>query len=93
MSLTSHIQPEHLSPDMQLIADVCGIHVARKLMMELPGLRLYIPHPNRIESLVHGYIVEQHKQNVPLKTIAKEVGLSVDYVRNVIKNKTPRETR
>ena len=92
MPLSDHIEPSHLSADMKLIADVCGLDVARRLMSELPGLRLYVPHPNRVESLVRGYIEECHAQSMPLKSIAKEVGLSVDYVRNVIRNTKVKES-
>lgn len=85
MSLTNRITYQHLSADMQLIADVCGIDVVRTLMVELPGTRLYVPHPNRIEPLVQAYIAELHTQNVPIRTIAKEVGLSIDYVRSAVR--------
>jgi hypothetical protein len=86
MSLTDLITDKNLSPDMQLVADVCGIEVVRTLMAKLPGLRIYIPHPSRVTSIVRQYIHQRSRDGAGPVEIAAELGLSVRYVRDCLRS-------
>lgn len=86
MLLTDLITEKNLSPDMQLVADVCGIEVVRTLMAQLPGLRIYIPHPSRVSSIVRQYIVQRSAEGGSPAEIARELGLSVRYIRDSLRS-------
>ncbi len=82
---------DDLTEDMKLIAESCGIEVAHALMLNMPGLRFYVPAPQRMTDVVFRYIMsDRRKRKQPYteadqKKIALSLSISTAYVGNVIR--------
>jgi hypothetical protein len=74
------IEPQDLTPDMRLIAEVCGIDNARKILRDLGGTSVYIPKITRLHSFVDRYMADNSGKE--RKDIARELGVSETYLRN-----------
>ena len=72
--------PEHF----QIVAEVCGIETARLLIKELGGITLSIPMVNSLRTLIERYVSENAKE-IPIKKIARELGMNERAVAKIIK--------
>ena len=81
----SRIKYEELTPDMRMIADVCGMEATRKLLCNLSGLTFYVPKVTRFENFILRYIEENSHKN--FKIIAKELGVSEIHIISVLNRK------
>lgn len=86
MQFIKFLRPDHLTPDMKLIAEICGMDVARKLIEELPGTRLHIPHSSRMLPAIKEYILMRAKEGASARVIARELNFSVYYVREYLRS-------
>ena len=77
------LEVEDLTTDLQLLHDVCGMDVLKKLIRNLNGLNFYIPKVTHMESVVLKYAKEHSTK--PLKIIAKELGISEPHLKNILK--------
>lgn len=77
--LYSSIKQEELTPDMQLLAEVCGMDKLRLILEELRGMTFYIPRITRIEKFVDRWLAENKR--LPPKELARELGVSENYIR------------
>lgn len=88
-SFVQHISEDDLTDDMKLIAESCGIDVARNLMLRLPGLRFYVPAPQRMTEVIFRFIMADRKtRKMPYteadqKRIALALNISVAHAANV----------
>lgn len=73
---------DEVTPDMRLLADVCGEEAMRQILRHLGGTQFYIPKMSKFDSFVLRYY-NQNKDK-PLKYIAIQLGVSEQYVRNKI---------
>jgi hypothetical protein len=73
------INYDDLNPDIQMIADVCGIESARMIIRHLGGLQFYIPKVTGYERFVNRFMDEN--KGMKLKDIAKELGVSEQYLK------------
>jgi hypothetical protein len=80
-NLYQSIQEEELTPDLQLLAQVCGMESIRIILKEFKGLNFYIPKITRIEKFVRRYLREN--QSKPPKELARELGVSENYVKKL----------
>lgn len=77
------INYEDLTPDIKLIADVCGIEPVRNILKNLNGLQFYIPKVTSFERFVFRYINENNHKSI--KEIARELEVTEYYLKTVIK--------
>lgn len=79
------IERDDLTPDLQLIADVCGMEVVKIMLRTLQGLNIYIPKISRFYRFIYRY----YKMNIhkTLKQIASELTVSEQYLKNITKKK------
>ncbi|MFP4544549.1 MAG: hypothetical protein ACLFQU_09960 [Candidatus Kapaibacterium sp.] len=73
------ISRDELTPDLQLIADICGLDTVRQLLKEYPGMNFYIPKVTRLDSFV-SRIVRENKDS-SIKHLALKLGVSEQYLR------------
>jgi hypothetical protein len=67
--------------DMELIADCCGVEVARALMKDCPGIRIYIP-----SSVVYrSWYASEHFHGDNVKSIAVELGIGERSVYEILR--------
>lgn len=71
--------------DMKLIADLCGLDVATRLMTELPGLSINIPKEG-LRKLKNRYIADQYDGS-NAKQLAVECGVSIRHIYNLARKK------
>jgi predicted transcriptional regulator len=77
------INYDDLTPDIRLIADVCGIEAVREILRNLNGLQFYIPKVTSFERFVYRYINENNHKTI--KEIARELDVTEYYLKSVIK--------
>jgi hypothetical protein len=82
MDVYDMITIDEVTPDMRLLADVCGEEAMRQILRHLGGTQFYIPKMSKFDSFVLRYY-NQNKDK-PLKYIAIQLGVSEQYVRNKI---------
>jgi hypothetical protein len=86
IDLYEKLDYEDLTPDIRLLADVCGIDSARLILKNLAGLQFYIPKITSFEGFVYKYLVEnKHKNN---KEIARDLEVSEAYIKTVKKRRS-----
>lgn len=88
-SLTDHISFDDLSDDMKLVAQSCGLEVARSLIANCPGIQVYIPRPEHMNDTMRRFIIDRLKGRVAteqeVKALAVELRKSPRYVRQVMR--------
>ena len=73
--LLEEIRYEDLPEEFKLVADSCGMEVAKTLINELGGIRISIPMAKSIRTAVKRLVLAR-SGTVPLKKIAIELGCS-----------------
>jgi len=73
--------PEHF----QIVAEVCGIEMARLLIKELGGISLSIPMVNSLRSLIERFI-SKNSSVISIKKIARELGMNERAVAKIFKS-------
>ena len=73
------IEDNELTPDLQIMADICGIDLVRQLLRTLPGMSFYIPKITRLDSFVRRFISLNKEKS--RKQIAKELNVSENYLK------------
>ena len=77
------IRREELTPDLQLLAEICGMDSLRKILESLNGLSFYIPKMTRFERFIIRYLSENPDEK--MKETAKKLGVSEQYLNNLSK--------
>jgi len=70
-----------LTPDLQFVADKCGINTVLELLKNLQGTNIYIPKISRMTKYVIRYIKENNTKKI--KQLADELGVSENYIRKL----------
>ncbi len=83
-----YIVEDDLKGDLRLLSDICGLDTVRVLMKNLGGLSFYIPKITHLDSFVFRYI--NHNKNKNFKEIAKDLNVSQQFVKTVIKRNKPK---
>lgn len=76
------IEKEDLTPDLRLIADVCGIIATQKLLKYLNGMCFYIPKLSKLRKFILRYV--ESNGNKTTKEIAKELGVTEKFIVNLL---------
>lgn len=79
------VEAEDLTPDLEMVANVCGIEFVRNLLRNLSGLSFYVPKLSRLESFIGKYMRNNKEKN--LKQVAKELLVSEQFLKKLIKDK------
>lgn len=74
-----------LTPDLKLLNDVCGLETVKTLLRNLNGLSFYIPKISHLDTLVIKYYTQNNEKSY--KLIAKELGVSEPYLKNLVVKK------
>lgn len=86
--LADHVSFEDLTDDMKLVAQSCGLEVARSLICNCPGIQLYVPRPENMSEVMRRYVRARIGERLPtdaeLKAIAIELGKSPSYLRQIM---------
>ena len=77
------LSEEDLTPDLKMIADVCGTESVTKMIKNLSGLSFYIPKLSHFDSLVLKYA--KSKPEKTMKQLATELNVSLPYIRKIMK--------
>ncbi len=75
----SIIKEEDLTPDLQMLSEICGLEVVKDILRNFGGLNFYIPKLSRLDTFIERYI--RDNKNKTLKQLAKELNLSERYLR------------
>lgn len=88
-NLLNELQRDDLPEDLRDVADAIGIEAMRALILRFHGERIYLPFPQRIESLVVRFIRKNYRADdsgsTNVRELAREVGMSVAYVKGVLR--------
>ncbi|MGE5478997.1 MAG: hypothetical protein ACM3U1_01060 [Chloroflexota bacterium] len=68
------LQFEELTPDMQMLAEVCGMDVMRKILREFGGIFLYVPKVTSFKKFLKRMIAE--RESMPRCKLASLLGVS-----------------
>ncbi|MFC2132097.1 hypothetical protein ACFLSQ_11750 [Bacteroidota bacterium] len=77
------ITKSDLTPDLKMLNAVCGMDTVKLILKNLNGLNFYIPKLSHLDSLVIKYVRKYPKKK--LKQIAREIGVSEPYLKNLVK--------
>jgi len=81
--IKENIRVEDLTDDLKIVADVIGLEKTVDLMFNLSGMVLYIPrygYKNVLKRML------QENGSVNIRDIAKELGVSENFIRNLTKD-------
>ena len=70
-----------LTPDLQFVADKCGINIVLELLKNLQGTNIYIPKISRMTDYVIRYI--KLYKDKKTKQLADELGVSENFIRKL----------
>lgn len=82
MDVYDMITLDEVTPDMRLLADVCGEEAMRLILRHLGGTQFYIPKMSKFDTFVIRYY--KLNKDKPLKYVAIQLGVSEQYLRNKI---------
>ena len=76
---------EDLTPDLMMMADVCGLETLRQLLRNFAGLSFYIPKISRLDKLIMKYV--RSNRDKSYKQIAKDLNVSEIFLKKLIKSR------
>ena len=79
MDAIDKIKDEDLTPDLKLLADICGIETIRTLLRNYSGLGFYIPKLTKLDNFIFRYLSQNDGKT--LKEIAKELNVSENFLK------------
>ncbi len=74
-----------LTPDLVLMADICGLEAVRQMLRQFPGMGFYIPKLSRLDGFVNRYIKENTDK--PVKILAKDLKVSEQYLKKICRER------
>lgn len=82
----SKLKYEELTPDLALLADIIGIEAVNKLIENLAGMSFYVPKIAKFPKYIQR-IYEMEKDNYSIKEMSLKIGISEQYLRNLLHTK------
>jgi hypothetical protein len=85
--LLDMLEYNDLNDGLKLIADVLGLDAVKELLRKHSGEVIYIPYTNHIRPVVRRFIAKivRSDSKIDIKRVSKEVNLSKNYVKVLIK--------
>ncbi len=75
----SEILESELTPDLQLLAAICGKEAVCSALRQLQGINIYIPKISRLDRFTERYI--KANRSMPLKEVALSLNISESTAR------------
>lgn len=82
MDIFDLISEEDLTPDLEILSDLCGIDIVRELLRKTSGMCFYIPKITKLNGFILKYIEDNKFKS--RKTLAKELNVSEQYLRQYL---------
>jgi hypothetical protein len=76
---------EDLTPDLQMLAEVCGIETVKKMLVNFAGINFYVPRISRLETLIEKYM--QLNSEKTFNEMAKELNVSAQFLKNLYRRR------
>ena len=86
MDILDQLSEQDLTPDLKIVAAVCGMHTVREMLRQLQGMSFYIPRITNFSEFVDRYISDNRFKSA--KVLSRELGVSEQYVRRCKKKKS-----
>ena len=84
--LQAYIQQADLTGDLVWVAGVCGIDVAKKLLLECRGVNIYVPS-GLPKTVMQRYAQDARKEGISIKQIARVLRVSERYAQILLQPK------
>jgi hypothetical protein len=82
--ILQHLDYDDLPENFKIVAEVCGIDVAKQLITELEGIYINVPKITSMRTLVERYCKSHPELNQ--KKLARKLGLNERTISNIIRN-------
>jgi len=79
--LIEEIKYDDLPDNFKVVADACGLEVAKALIVELGGCRLDVPQTRSLKKTISRFI--KSRREVPAWKIAQELHLTERFIRKL----------
>jgi hypothetical protein len=79
------VNEDDLTPDLIIMADICGLESVRQMLRQFPGMGFYIPKLSRLDGFVNRYIKENTDK--PVKILAKDLKVSEQYLKKICRER------
>jgi len=79
MDIFDEVTTEDLTPDLQILANQCGMDTLRTLLRNYGGLSIYIPRISRLDNFISKYLNGNRSKS--MKQLAVDLGVSEQFVR------------
>lgn len=76
------IAVEDLPESFQIVAEICGLETAKKLIAELGGIRIDIPRAKNLRRTIARRLVNE--PNLDIRRVAIELNVSVPFIKKLI---------
>ena len=73
---------EDLTPDLSMIAEVCGVDTIKLLLKNFPAMGFYIPKISHLEKFIKKYVKLYPEKSI--KILAKELNVSEQFLKNIM---------
>jgi hypothetical protein len=73
---------DDLTPDLSMLAEVCGIDTIKLILKNFPAMSFYIPKIAHLEKFIKKYIMLYPEKNT--KILAKELNVSEQFLKNMM---------
>lgn len=86
--ILKHLELSDLPENFRIVAEVCGMDVAKALINELGGIYINIPQITSMKNLIRKYcntVAQTHPQKTK-QQLAKEIGLNERTIQKIIKS-------
>jgi hypothetical protein len=74
---------DDLTPDLQMLAQVCGIDTVKQMLLCFSGINFYVPKISRLESLIEKYMKLNNEKT--FNEMARDLNVSAQYLKNLYK--------
>jgi hypothetical protein len=78
---------EDLTPDLRMLAEVCGLEHVKEMLLNFSGINFYVPRISRLDTLILKYMkLHPDKSHIEL---AKELSVSGQLIKKLTKKGKP----
>jgi len=79
------LTPDDLTPDLRMLASVCGLDLIKKMLLNFPGMNFYVPRITRLDNFLGKYMIANQMR--PIKELARELSVSEQFIRTFYRNR------
>lgn len=82
--LLDMLEESDLPSGIKIVAEFCGLDIAKHLLRELEGMQIYIPQIKTLIPLYSRYI-QKNINKKSIRHLASDIGVTEKVVRNIAK--------